>query len=111
MSRSLQNFFGVFGQNAALGAGEVILRQFGDLLEKLRATLIVEEPRAERFRCASEARNCFVHNGFVQGVKSRCGHKVSLEHPSMLIADGVYDRYLTEGLRARTSFAPIPHEF
>ena len=55
VSRSLQNFSGVFGQDAAFGAGEVILRQFGDLLEKLRAALIVEEPRAERFRCASEA--------------------------------------------------------
>ena len=68
---------GVGGEDAALGAGEIVLGELGDLLEELGAGFIVEEPGGEglgsrgeavaRFRCygfedagSDERIGCFV---------------------------------------------------
>jgi len=57
------DFVGVGGEDAALGAGEVVLRKLGDLLEEVGTGFVVEEPWRERFRgrgetCASFCGYC-----------------------------------------------------
>ena len=43
------------GEEGALGAGEVVLGQGGDLFEELGAGLVVEEPRGEGLLRRTEA--------------------------------------------------------
>jgi hypothetical protein len=51
----MEDFVGVGGEEGALGAGEVVLGECGDLLEELGAGFVVEEPRGERFWGGGEA--------------------------------------------------------
>ena len=50
-----EDFSGVRGEDGALGAGEVVLGEGGDLLEELGAGLVVEEPGGEDFGIGGEA--------------------------------------------------------
>ena len=58
-----EDFVGVGGEEGALGAGEVILGECGDLLEELGATLVVEEPGREGLLGGGEAGEGFVEDG------------------------------------------------
>jgi hypothetical protein len=55
----LDDFVGVGGEDGALGAGEVILWELGDLLEEPGAGLVVEEPRSECSRMCGKASASF----------------------------------------------------
>ena len=46
---------GVGGEDAALGAGEVVLGELSNLLEEMGAGGVVEEPGGEGFRGGGEA--------------------------------------------------------
>jgi hypothetical protein len=61
-----ENVVSVGGEEGALGAGEVVLGECGDLFEELRAALVVEEPRGEGFLRGGEAGKGFVEDGFVE---------------------------------------------
>ena len=52
------------GEDAALGAGEVVLGELGDLLEEMGAVFVVEEPGGEGFGGGGEADAGFVGYGF-----------------------------------------------
>ena len=64
-------------EDRALGAGEVVLGQRGNLLKELRATLVVEEPRRQRLlRGFGKAGEGGLEDGVVDGEKSGGGHGV-----------------------------------
>ena len=65
---------GAGGEDVALGAGEVVLGECGDLLEELGAALVVEEPGWEGFLgCGGESGQGFGENGLVLGDRGRGG--------------------------------------
>ena len=70
------------GQDGALGAGEVVLGEGGDLVEEVRAQLVVEEPRGEGLLLTGgfvEAGQGFGEDGVVEGVGD-WGHRLGLGH-------------------------------
>jgi len=70
-----EDLIGVSGEDRALGAGEVVLGELGDLLEELGATFVVEEPGREGvLRRGGEAGEGFVEDGVVNGGESGGGH-------------------------------------
>ncbi len=58
------------GEDAALGAGEVVLGEFGDLLEEVGASLVVEEPGGEVFGLAERPTraSCAMASAMLVGV-------------------------------------------
>ena len=63
-----EDVVGAEGEDVALGAGEVVLGECGDLLEELGAALVVEEPGREGFLGGGgEAGEGFGMNGLVLG--------------------------------------------
>ena len=62
---------GVGGEDAALGAGEVVLGEGGDLLEEMGAGFVVEEPGREGFARGGEAGAGFASDGLGGGVGGR----------------------------------------
>ena len=61
---------GVEGEDAALGAGGVVLGELGDLLEECGAGFVVEEPWREGFRAGDEAGAgllCYMRGNCVAG--------------------------------------------
>ena len=65
------------GEQGALGAGEVVLGEVGDLLEEVGAALVVEEPGGEGLRRGGEAGEGFVEDGLVKGDGGGGGHGAS----------------------------------
>ena len=60
---------GVEGEDAALGAGEIVLGQFGDLLEEVGTSFVVEEPWGEGFGVYGETgagRLCDMKGGCIR---------------------------------------------
>jgi hypothetical protein len=70
-----EDFVGVCGEERGFSAGEVVLRESGDLLEELGTELVIEEPRGERFLGAGEAGDGFVEHGRVDGGSFDGGHE------------------------------------
>jgi hypothetical protein len=60
-----EDLIGVGGEEVALGAGEVVLGECGDLLEEVGAGFVVEEPRGEGLGGSGEAATGFGGDGFI----------------------------------------------
>jgi hypothetical protein len=52
----------VSSQQGAFGSGEIVLGQFGDLLEEIRTLLVIEEPWRERSGLGGKSAKGFVKN-------------------------------------------------
>ncbi len=70
-----EDLVGVGGEDRALGAGEVVLGECGDLLEEFGAAVVVEEPGWEGLlRHGGEAGEGGMEDGFVEGGEGGGGH-------------------------------------
>ena len=118
----MDDLVGVGGEDAALGAGEVVLGEGGDLLEEMGAGFVVEEPRGEGFGRGGEAGAGFVGDGFGGGVEDRGfedflsgGDGWHLEFPSVTVRAGrsvdwmqMGDRRLLDDWRVFTGYGNWP---